>query len=407
MARRATNAHPAEPAGLVVTAEVSDVDDRQRPTRATGGRLLVLSWAHLLNDGAGNYLPGVLPVILVSLDQPVRMAGVLITALTIGQAAQPLLGWVADRVGGRGLVVLGLLLSSVGGGLVGVAHSTALLVVLLLLIGVGGAFFHPQALAGVRSMVSDREGLLTSVFLIGGELGRGIWPTVASLITADIGLQGLWIIALPGLATIPLLWRAAPRLQVAPRQGRTIRWAQHTRPMTLLVGYRSIRAFTLYALATYIPILWSLRGGTLVSGASLITTMLVVGVIGNLSGGQLADRWGRRPVLVASALGSACLVVPVIFLHGPWIWVAVAVLGIALFLTASTTVLIGQDTFPENQSMGSGIALGLSNGIGALLVLAIGLWVTASNILAVFWLLAGLALASALLALAFPKRLMR
>lgn len=43
-------------------------------------RLISMSWAHLLNDGAANYLPGVLPAILVALGQPVT-------------------GWLADRTG--------------------------------------------------------------------------------------------------------------------------------------------------------------------------------------------------------------------------------------------------------------------------------------------------------------------
>ena len=29
------------------------------------GKLSVLSWAHFLNDGAANYLPGILPAILM------------------------------------------------------------------------------------------------------------------------------------------------------------------------------------------------------------------------------------------------------------------------------------------------------------------------------------------------------
>ena len=108
------------------------------------GRLLGLTWAHLLNDGSANYLPGVLPAVLVSVHQPVRMAGVLIASLTIGQALQPAIGWVADRVGGRWMVALGLSMSSLGGALLGVTHNLAVLVLLLLLIGLGSAFSTPR-----------------------------------------------------------------------------------------------------------------------------------------------------------------------------------------------------------------------------------------------------------------------
>lgn len=375
-------------------------------TRVTPGRLLGLSWAHLLNDGASNYLPGVLPAVLATLDAPVRMASVLVTALTIGQALQPVTGRIADRLGGRSLVLLGLFLTSAGGGLLGVADRMWVLVVLLLLIGIGNAFFHPQALAGVRSMLAGRQGLLTSVFLVGGELGRGLWPTVASLIVANAGLVNLWILAIPGLVTVPLVLRFMPRLAPQPGHGKAIRWREHTRPLAVLIGYQGVRTTTIYAIVTFIPILWHLRGGTLVGGASIITTMLVVGVIGNLWGGYLTDRLGRRPVLIGSALATAVLIVPTVLLHGVLVWVAAGLLGIALFLTASTTVLLGQDIFPENRSMGSGIALGFANGLGALLVFVLGFGI-GGNVLVVFWALCGLAVASAALTFAFDNKLMR
>jgi FSR family fosmidomycin resistance protein-like MFS transporter len=370
-------------------------------------RLLGLSWAHLLNDGTANYLPGVLPAVLVSLDEPVRMAGVLIAALTIGQALQPVTGWLSDRLGGRSLAVSGLAISSVGGGLLGVAHSTWLLIVLLLAIGVGNALFHPQALAAVRTLTSGRHGLITSVFLVGGELGRGIWPTVASLVVAHLGLGYLWLVGLPGLATVPLLARVAPRLPANTRRGERVRWRRHRGPMTVLVTYQSVRSLASYALATFVPILWHVRGGSLVSGATIITVMLVVGVAGNLGGGHLADQFGRLGVLVTASLATAVLIVPMIYLHGVWLWVTAAPLGIALFLTMSPTILIGQDIFPENRSMGSGIALGLANGIGALLVLVIGQTISDTNLAVPLWVIAGLSAATAPLVLALPKHLTR
>ncbi len=370
-----------------------------------GRRLAGLTWAHLLNDGAANYLPGVLPAVLVAVRLPVQMAGLLMASLVVGQALQPVMGWVADRVGGRSMVATGLLLSTLGGAFLGETRSAAVLIVLLLLIGLGSACFHPQALAGVRSLLQGRSGLLTSVFLVGGELGRGVWPTAASLVASTLGLGYLWLIALPGLVTVALVFRWAPALPPRPRTGSPIRWSEHGRPLTLLVTYRGIRALTTYGLATFIPVMWHARGGSLVAGASIITTMIVVGVIGNLAGGNLADRAGRRVVLVASAVATAALIVPMATVHGAGLWVAAAPLGVALFLTASTTVLIGQDIFPENRSMGSGIALGLANGIGALLVLGIGFLVNSHDVVTVFWVLAGLSLASVLPAMALPRSL--
>lgn len=373
---------------------------------ASRRRLFGLSWAHLLNDGASNYLPGVLPAVLATLGAPVQMAGVLVTSLTIGQVLQPLTGRLADRLGGRGLVILGLSLASISGGLIGIAQSTWLLIMLLVLIGVGNAFFHPQALAGVRSMLAGRQGLLTSVFLVAGELGRGLWPTVASVIVAHLGLINLWLVAIPGVVTAPFLLRIMPNLPPRKQSGRAIRISQHAAPLSLLLGYQGIRTLSIYSFVTFIPILWNARGESLVTGASMITTMTTVGVVGNLWGGQLTDRIGTRPVLIISAIASAMLIVPTAYLTGPSAWIFSGLLGIAFFMTAPTTVLLGQDIFPENRSMGSGIALGFANGLGALLVFVLGLWIQDDSITVVFWILAILGLASAAIALIFDKSLM-
>lgn len=387
--------------------ESTQVNVQPRAEHAIDKRLFGLSWAHFLNDGAANYLPGVLPAVLISLHEPVRMAGVLAASLMIGQALQPLMGWIADRIGGRSLIILGLSASSAGGALIGVANTAWVAIGLLLLIGVGSALFHPQALAIVRSMVQSRQGLTTSLFLVGGELGRGVWPTAASFIVVHLGLPSLWLFALPAAITIPFLFRWAPKLPGKRSRGQTIEWRTHTRPMTLLIGYSGIRAFVTFGLATFIPILWHVRGGTLVGGASIITAMLVVGVIGNIVGGHLADRFGRRSILVVSSIASAVLIPVVSNTQGAWIWIAASVLGIALFLSASTTVLIGQDTFPENRSMGSGIALGFANGVGAVLVFIVGFWVNGNDVATVFWVLAAAGLLSAILPLFFPKALMK
>ncbi len=362
-----------------------------------------MTWAHFLNDGAANYLPGVLPAILVSLGEPVKVAGVLMAALTIGQAIQPFTGWLADKIGGRILLILGLLASSIGGALIGMASNLLVLVFLLLLTGLGTATFHPQALASIRAMVRSRHGFLVSAFLVGGELGRGVWPTLASILSVHFGLKSLWVIAIPAMITTPFLWRWAPKL--TPRaKGASIHWGEHLRPITLLVAYRSARSFATNGLVTFVPVMWFLRGGSLVAGASIITTYIVGGTIGNLSGGNLADRIGKRPLLIASALTGAVLFVPIVYMPGYLIWITAAVLGFGMFLTASTTVLIGQDIFPENRAMGSGISQGLSRGMSSVLILAIGFLVSRNDVSIVFWIMAAASLVSVLPALVLPDR---
>lgn len=372
-----------------------------------GGQLALLGWSHFLNDGSANYLPGILPAILIALHEPVAAAGSLMAALLIGQALQPLTGVLSDRVGGKAVFIVGLILSSLGGALLGFTHTVWLLVLFLLLIGVGNSLYHPQALAIVRSTVSARkQGIGLSAFLVGGEFGRGVFPVITSWIVVNLGLPWLWLMALPTLITAPFLARFSPSLPVRKDRGPRIDWSAHRKPMSYLIGFSSLRAFMTYGVVTYMPVLWHQAGGTLVAGASIVTTVLVVGIAGNLTGGHLADRYGRRPLLIASSFLSA-LVLPLLTLTtGPLLWLFAGILGITLFATGPVTVLIGQDIFAENKSLGSGIALGLTNGIGAMLVFASGAFVASIGIVGILWSIAVCGLIATVLALLMPRAMM-
>lgn len=389
----------------------TELRGHERSQPGNDARLVGMTWAHMINDGATNYLPGVLPAILIDAHEPLSLAGSLIAALAIGQALQPLVGWISDRVGGRSILISGFAMTSLGGALLGETHNMAIIIVLLLLIGVGTSLFHPQALAAVRSITHGRRGLRTSFFLVGGELGRGLWPTFASLVVARLGIGYLWIIGLPGLLTIGLLLRWVPSQSPRPRDPSKSRGhllnANNRWPLSVLITYTGLRAFAMFGLATFIPVLWHLRGDSLVSGAGVITTVLVVGIIGNLGGGHLTDLLGKRLVLVGSALAVAVLILGIYYIHGPGLWITAGILGCVLFMTLSTTIMIGQDIFPDNPSLGSGIALGLSNAIGAVIVLVTGLFIQKSDIQVAFIAMAIASLLAALSSLAFPHSLMQ
>ncbi|OYV64248.1 MAG: MFS transporter, partial [Acidiphilium sp. 21-66-27] len=174
------------------------------------GRLAALSWLHFLNDGSANYLPGVLPAVLLAMGEPVSLAGTVMAALLIGQALQVGTGLLADRFGGRGFIAAGVLGTALAAALIGRSGSLALLLPALVLIGISNAMFHPQALAGARQLSGPRVGLGMSLFLVGGEVGRGLWPLIASFVVVTFGLKALSLLAIPAMASILLLWAVLP-----------------------------------------------------------------------------------------------------------------------------------------------------------------------------------------------------
>jgi len=374
----------------------STLVEKPAPTHHRITALLGLSWLHFLNDGAANFLPGILPAILVILHRSASSASEIMAALLIGQALQPFMGWWSDRVGGKSLVLLGVGGTSLGLVLVGTSTNIGMLLAVLFLIGISNAMFHPQALASARSLARTSHGAIMSAFLVGGEIGRGLYPLVASLVVATYGLDGLWVVAVPALISIPLVAVLLPRLPARHVDAEPIVWRRHAKPAAALVLYVSLRAFLLYALVTYLPLLWRETGGSLVGGASLITVLLMVGVIGNVSGGLLADRFGRRFVLVGSSLLSALFVTLYMMSSGWVVWVTLGFLGIVIFSALPVSVIVGQDIFPESRSLGSGLALGFGNSIGALLLLGFGAAVHVLGIRGAIWILVPVALTCAL-----------
>ena len=372
------------------------------------GRLAGLSWLHFLNDGSGNYLPGVLPAVLLSLHQSVALAGVVMGALLIGQTLQLPCGWLADRVGGRMFIIWGMLGVSVAACIIGVAESLLTLIPALFIIGICSALFHPQALVAARRLSGERPGIGMSIFLVGGEIGRGVWPLIASFCVVLWGRESLVLLAIPALISAALLWRTLPVQTPKPRAtSNPIAWRVHMPALSVLVGFQTMRALAIFGASTFLPVLWHARGRGLTDGAALITVLLVVGVIGNLAGGHLADKIDRHLILRGSSLIGMCLLALFLVCGGFWQWVCLGVLGIFLFSTQPVGVLIGQEIFAENRSLGSGIAVGFSNGLAALGVVILGLLVGYLTPYGVLWALVGVLGVAFLLSFSpylYPKR---
>ncbi len=367
---------------------------------APGRSLAALSWLHFLNDGAANFLPGILPLLLVSLHRSPALAGSLMAALLIGQGLQPLFGLMADRIGGRWLVMGGYLGTAIGMGLVGASHAFLPLLFALGLIGVANAAFHPQAVAAARTLegAAAGRGRSVSVFLVGGELGRGLSPWLVTLAVTGLGLDHLWLLSLACVASLLLLRGFIPVLPPHRRHGRPLAWHGKGRPVAALVTFAALRSLVTYSLVTFLPLLWREEGGTVRTGALLIATVIVAGIAGNLSGPGLARRFGRQPLLAGSLVAAGTLVALALTVPWAFAWPLLAMVGVALFAPIAVTVVSGQDIFPENRSLGAGLALGAANGLAAVAMIALGVCAKAFGIESALWVTVGLALIAALVA---------
>jgi len=119
---------------------------------------------------------------------------------------------------------------------------------------------------------------------------------------------------------------------------------------------------------------------------------------GTITGGRLADRFGRLPVIRASFAVTAAGLAAIVVTGLPWVFRAIALTGFALNQSFSLTVTLGQDYLPTRIGTSSGVTLGLAISVGGLVTPALGALADATSlhlavtVLAAFRLL-GLALA--------------
>jgi MFS family permease len=157
---------------------------------------------------------------------------------------------------------------------------------------------------------------------------------------------------------------------VASRQGSEIRFGlrENAGQFALLVGVSALVGGMVGQERTIVPLLGVQAFGlsTATAALSFLIAFGLTKAVTNLLAGAMADRVGRKPVLVAGWLVG--LPVPFLLIHAPdWGWVVAAnvLLGINQGLTWSTTVLMKIDLVgPRNR----GLALGLNEASGYIAV---------------------------------------
>ena len=100
--------------------------------------------------------------------------------------------------------------------------------------------------------------------------------------------------------------------------------------------------------------------------------MLLAGGLGTLAAGAIADRLGRRPVLVASMLFVGPLTLAYVLVGGVLGAIALALVGVCVISTFGVTMVMSQEYLPRRIGMASGLSIGLSIGLGGIAAIALG-----------------------------------
>jgi FSR family fosmidomycin resistance protein-like MFS transporter len=373
--------------------------------------MATLSAGHLFTDMAQGSVPALLPFLISKDHLNYAAASALVLAATISSSViQPIFGHMSDRRSLPWLMPLGPALGGLGIALAGLAPTYPLTFAAIVLSGIGVASFHPEGSRFANYVSGARRASGMSLFSVGGNLGFALGPVLVTPLMLAFGLHGTVFVLIPTVLMAVVLVIELPRLKgfrtdvVAGRVQRSDQPEQWA-PFAVLSGVIALRSFVYFGLVTFIPLYFvHVLGTGEALGNAALSAMLVGGAAGTLIGGPLADRFGRRAVL----MGSMALLPPLIaafLVSGPGLAVAfAATAGAATIATFAVTIVMGQEYLPGRLGVSSGVTIGLSIGLGGVGAPLLGLLADADGLRSVFELIAVLPLAAVVLTLLLPGR---
>lgn len=367
--------------------------------------ILGLAASHVVNDIYSPVLPAILPLLILQNGYSYFLAGLLVTAHQLTSSfTQPIVGWLYDTDRLTIPIPVAIFFSSFFMAFIGLVTSNYILTMMFAIgAALGHAFFHPGALGLVSRLAEgEHRGKLTSLFVIGGNLGFAIGPLLVGVAVSLYGINGLYLLFIPAFLMIVTLLKVLPRnfTKTGAGDAKSAGADAGTKPaltpdaageaakgkfpfkaVSYLVAGTAFRSWVIYGCIAYLPTYFTQNGMEYGLANFLTSLMLFFGVAGQFIGASLSDKYGRKEY---SIFGVACAIPPfILFINTEGIIsiIALMIFGYFIWTTFSVTVAMSHEMAPKGTGMVSGLILGFAVGSGGLGVAITGYIADMTNVL--------------------------
>jgi FSR family fosmidomycin resistance protein-like MFS transporter len=338
-----------------------------------------LAWTHFIVD----VMNAQRAILLAYFSGPFGLSNTTLGGISTlyaftGSLAQPAFGYLADRFGPRWVITGGVFWMA-GFFALAVTIPGPVALVFLVLASLGSAAFHPagslSATLRGQTHMAGRQTTAASWFFFFGQIAFFLGPILGGrVIDSEVGPAGLVTIALVGvvlgLISLNIIKPGAfIQKKSVDQNGETTR-LRLTSPITAVIALAFVaasQAWTQQVMIAFLPKYLSDLGYSATSYGFYAALFMGASALGNVTGGRLADRIGKKAVIITSMLLTG---LPIFFIGmvgvNAGLIALIVVAGLLSGSTYSVIVVKAQNTVPGGMGLATGLILGFMFSVGSL-----------------------------------------
>jgi MFS family permease len=330
---------------------------KQARTDSSLRTLVSISTAHWVSHFHMFVLPMLFPFLKDRLGVGYIDLGFALTifAVVSGLTQAPI-GYLADHIGARKVLLMGLTLGGFALIMLGLHLSYSWLIASSVLLGLANSVYHPADYAILSAHMDEaRMGRAFSVHTFAGFLGGAVAPAIVAGLVATVGGLGALIVtgAIGPVVALGLVAARLPDASAADRHVDGVRAPRQsivTPALMVLTIFFMLLSLSAAGIGNFgVVALMSGYGASFETANIALTAFLGFSAIGVLAGGFLADHTQRHGQIAAAcfAINAAIVfVIAAVYLPSPLLMAAMAAAGFLSGVIAPSRDMLVRNAAP-------------------------------------------------------------